>query len=365
MIKHVKVLLGIISRKIIPNIVYLIIRNFTGKPIDTAPFGDLKIAFIRPGKLGDLIVATPFFSALKKKYPGIYIAVICSPYNKIIVQHNPYVNFLKVVNFHSFGDVLKVIGWIRRNQFDWVVDLTPGVSRTSTLISRLIRSAKTHTAGMHKAQSSRYFDVVTDYHGIHIIDRIKLLIENVLHCKFDEPLHSEVYFLEEHKENARRLLTKNDSAKMLIGVNLSAGENERLWSREKYRDLILMINRKFNTVQIVLFSMGEQQKWAQEYALEMDYVVALPSVDLLTITAAIGHLSLFFSPDTSLLHIAAGLSIPVVGLYCTDGENLIRWRAYGHGSKELVARETNNVNEISVQRAFGALVELIECNERT
>jgi len=318
-----------------------------------------KIVFLRPGKLGDLIVATPFFSQLKKIFPKVHISVVCSPYNKVVIKHNPFVDEIKVVNFHSLFAVLGLIRWIKKQQFDWVIDLIPGVSRTSTIINRMVRSKKTRIAGMHKAHTGKFFDITTENHGLHIIDRNKLLIESVMQCKFTESISAEIHVLPEHRHAAKHILAGIEKNKIVIGINCSAGELERQWDRGNYHRLLELLHEKYKNIHTVLFSVNEQQKWAVDFSHEFKNTTALPAVDLFTVVAVMQQLSMFFSPDTSLIHIASGNGYPVVGLYCTDGENLVRWRAYADLTKELIACKTNSVNEISPEAAFSAIEEMM------
>lgn len=318
-----------------------------------------KIVFIRPGLLGDLIVATPFFSQLKKMFPSIHISVVCSPYNRIIIKHNPFIDEIKVVNFHSLFAVLGLIRWIKKQKFDWVIDLIPGVSRTSTLINRMVKTKKTRIAGMHKAHTAKFFDLATDYNGIHIIDRNRLLIESVMQCKFPESVSTEIHVLPEHQKAAEQILVDIGKGRTVIGVNFSAGRIERQWDKKNYHDLLKSLHTKYDNIFTILFSVGEQQAWAEEFSKKFKNTKALTNVDFFTVAAVMKHLSLFFSPDTALIHIASGHKCPVVGLYCTDGENLVRWRAGGNNTKELVATKSHNVNEISSRDAFNAIVEIL------
>lgn len=319
-----------------------------------------KILFLRPGKLGDMIVATPLFGAIKRSNPDTYIAVACSPYNEIIIRHNPNLNCIRVVNYHSIIQVLQLIFWIRKQQFDWVIDLTPGISKTSSLVSRFVRSPLIRTAGMHKGDHSRYFDKVTDYKDMHLIDRNRLLIENVFECSFCGEFNPDITILQEHKETADALLSSIKNSPIRIGINCSAGDKCRQWNEDKYLKVVELINEKYPEAAVVLFSFGIQDEWVLRIKDQTKNSISVNGVDILIVAAAIKQMSFFFTPDTSLLHIASGFKIPTVGLYCIGGENYIRWRAYNTQKKDLVAENSVDVNEISPLQAFNAIVELIE-----
>jgi len=318
------------------------------------------VLFLRPGKLGDLVVATPFFQHIKTQEPSIRIIIACSPQNSIIVQNNPFVDEIRVVNFHSLMDVIRLILWIRKQHISHLIDLIPGFSRTSTLIARFVRSKVTTIAGMHKHVGQRYFNIVTNTEGSHIIERNRVLIETALGLKFTSDLRTELFPLEKHIQNVTTLLAKNNSQLPLVGINCSAGESERQWGKEKYIELIGKLLKSYQNVTIVLFAIGEQVVWIREIFSKANRIIIVAGYDLHTVTAMIARLSLFISPDTSLIHIASGYKVPIVGLYCIDGENLVRWRAYNCISRELVAGTTHNVNELAVGAVVNAADELLE-----
>jgi ADP-heptose:LPS heptosyltransferase len=317
------------------------------------------IAFLRPGKLGDLIVATPFFRHIKEHKSSIRITVICSPKNSVAVKNNPYIDEIRIVNFHSFIDVIRLILWIRKQHFTHLIDLIPGFSRTSSQIARFVRPKVTTIAGMHKHKGKRYFDIITNTENVHIIERNRILIETALGLKFISDLRTELFPLEKNMQNLAALLVNHDPQFPLVGINCSAGEIERQWSKEKYVTIIRKLLVSYQNFTLVLFAVGEQVAWVREIFSNECRIIIVAGYDLHTVTAMISRLTLFITPDTSLIHIASGYKIPIVGLYCVDGENLVRWRAYNCSSRELVATATHNVNEITVDAVVNAADELL------
>lgn len=319
------------------------------------------IVFLRPGKLGDMLVATPLFHALKTELPQITITVACSPYNHVIVKNTGDADNIKVVNFHSLRSLLALLKWIRSNRVDLVVDLTPGISRTSTMLSCFLGMASIRTAGMHKGEFSRFFDINTDPQGMHIIDRNRVLLETVLPYQFKTvDFHPLIYSTEEQVAEATDFIRGVGKDEYILGINLSAGKKERQWEYENYLGLSLKILKYFGkSVKVILFSHGEQKHWAEQIARQTGFHIA-PSTDILTTAEVLRFCELLFTPDTAFLHLASAVKVPVVALYCTAGENLVRWRTYGVKARELVASQTLDVNEISAQEAFNEIIDILE-----
>ncbi len=340
----------------------LFISLFFRKRTAQAYTGFLRhIVFLRPGKLGDMLVATPLFRALKTELPQISITVVCSPYNHVIVKNTRDADNVKVVNFHSLRSLSALLKWIRTNQVDMVVDLTPGISRTSTMLSCLLGMAGIRTAGMHKGEFSRFFDINTDPQGLHIIDRNRILLETVLQYQFKTTdFHPLIYSTEEQVAAATDFIREVGKDEFIVGINLSAGRKERQWAYENYLRLSLMIQKHFGQyIKVILFSHGEQKQWAEQIARQTSFHIA-PSTDILTTAEILRFCGLLFTPDTAFLHLASAVKIPVVALYCIAGENLIRWRTYGVKARELVAFQRGDVNEISAQDAFNEINAMLE-----
>lgn len=323
------------------------------------------IAFLRPGRLGDLLVATPLFRALKSELPEIKITVICSQYNSILVKYSPDVDNVKVVNFHSILAMTGLFKWICRNKIDITIDLTPGFSRTSTLLSYFLRMSNIMTAGMHKGEVSRYFDINTDVYGLHIIERNRILLETVLQHKFKgEDFRPLIYSTPKHISAAAEFTKQIDTHRAVIGINLSAGKKERQWTIDNYFKLASLIRQHYcESVNVILFAHGIQRKWAEEIAGKTGFLIA-PSTDILTTAEILRSCMLLFTPDTAFLHLASAVKVPVVGIYHTEGENLIRWRAYGVLARELVSCHTEDVNEISADSAFIEIKDMINLLEK-
>ncbi|RME24208.1 MAG: hypothetical protein D6800_08975, partial [Candidatus Zixiibacteriota bacterium] len=60
-------------------------RDF--RPLD--PNGLRRILFIRPEKIGDMVVSFPVFDALRQAYPHLKLYLLASPTCYPVVQHDP------------------------------------------------------------------------------------------------------------------------------------------------------------------------------------------------------------------------------------------------------------------------------------
>ena len=85
---------------------YLMLRNliFGGLRYFTKTYskGDLldidikNILVIRLDRIGDMVMTTPIFRALKEKWPDVQITVLTNPVSKKVVINNPFIDCILV-----------------------------------------------------------------------------------------------------------------------------------------------------------------------------------------------------------------------------------------------------------------------------
>ena len=51
-----------------------------------------RILIVRTDRIGDVILSTPVIKNLRNSFPDAYIAFMCRPYTKEIVEGNPYLD---------------------------------------------------------------------------------------------------------------------------------------------------------------------------------------------------------------------------------------------------------------------------------
>ena len=60
------------------------------KPIN--PNAIRRVLLIRTDRMGDVVVTTPTFSAIKKSRPNLYVALMVSEENRHLVEGNPFLD---------------------------------------------------------------------------------------------------------------------------------------------------------------------------------------------------------------------------------------------------------------------------------
>ncbi len=88
---------------------------------------NLRILVTRADRLGDLILSTPIFEALRNKFPQAFISALVFQENREVVEGNPYLN--EVILYDKKGrekglwGQLRLALKLRTRQFDLVIHL--------------------------------------------------------------------------------------------------------------------------------------------------------------------------------------------------------------------------------------------------
>ncbi|UCC45484.1 MAG: glycosyltransferase family 9 protein [Candidatus Zixiibacteriota bacterium] len=325
-----------------------------------------RILFLRPEKIGDMAISFPVFDGLKKHFPHIELAVLASPRNQEIVRDDPRFERVYLYRKNLIKDIRELLR-MRRGSYDAVVDLICDDSVTALFLSQLCVPGKPRI-GVGKVKHRRYYDFNYDHrmgnHG-HIIDNtLKLLTAFGIDTDTVNP-YAAPYIPASAWDRADQFIrsTVPNGDRIVIGYNLSAGSSTRVLSTDKSLELLRRIYRSHESIRIILITVpGDREQGKRlrdELGLEHVYVVP-PGLSLLEASALIGRLDLLISPDTSLVHIARSLGIPVVGFYSRFMKNFLLWRPYGQEVGAVVSDNDDNIHDITVDRVFEVYTQVLQ-----
>ncbi len=336
--------------------------------IDPATIG--RVLFIRPEKLGDMVISLPVFSNLKKRYPHLELYTISSPKNIAIVQNDENItqNFLYTKHLiHDYAMIRNV----RRLGVDAVVDMVCDDSVTALFLTQY-SSRNAWRIGLGKNRHREYYDFNYEYRtgdDSHVLDNtLKLLTAFGMDTdtveKYVPPTVPERFF-----QSADDFLASlNGSAPGgLIGVNISAGRPTRVWPREKTLELINRLLEAYPACRIVISSDPGERDRAVALTESFDSRVdpLPPGLSLLEVAAIISRMRILITPDTSLVHIARSFKVPVVGLYTRFQKNFTLWRPYGQEIGAVISGNDYNIHDIEVGTVLDAAVALVPPEETT
>jgi ADP-heptose:LPS heptosyltransferase len=322
-------------------------------------FSSCKFLFVRQDRIGDVLVSTPLFSALKRKYPNAVVDVLLSTNNHFVLANDTLVRKRWLYDKHLVSS-WKMMSAIRKEHYDFVIDLMDNPSATSTAICLL--SGARSTVGLEK-ENAFVYDIVVPLisrKDAHIVDRIARLLVPFGIDPTEEDLRIRYTVAEHARKFSERVFQENGVVpKKTIGINISAGHDVRFWGVENFRTLITLFQKKYPTHAILLLSKPSHRTLSKNIVSGFNNIVLAPLTNSFDEFAAlIENLSLLVTPDTSAVHLAAAFSIPSVVMYVQSDKNLRIWDPYKSQSEALIA-DVDDVQAISPEDVFQAVQRLM------
>lgn len=322
------------------------------------------ILVIKHEKIGDVIITLPLVDAIKKRWPGCKITFIASPLNYMVVENDP--RFDKVYVYEKgLAKALKLIFRLRRDKFDYSVDMITQDTVTAMLLSNL--SAPTAIKiGMGKRKYAKFYDVnmphPMDIQLQHIVDYHMKLLPEINIQNTDVNCHARPYIDKSASDTAKEILDQfNSSDELKIGMNLSAGKPGCEWDQDKFRILARQLLDTIDKPHLFIITAPKEYYKGENLKEQFDERVFLPppSLNLMTVSAIIKELDLLITPDTSLVHIARAFEVPVVGLYRRFNNEYNFWRPYNQNSGLVLSDDWETISGIAVERVLDEIAKVM------
>ncbi len=277
--------------------------------------------------IGDVVLITPVIRQLRKAYPDLYLVVLADGPSADILQHNPHLNRVIGSDRHAakqqsrlsqFVKWRQLVGEIRREQFDTVIDLFSGPR--SALLAWLSRA--THRYGEDVRSRIRGYlynhSVPIARDARHLVDQKFDLVRPLIGDVNRQDLHLEVCLSSAENQKAHVLLSEVQlGAQKIVGLVPGAGSPWRIWPSERFAELADAIVNQYHA-KVVLLG-GEQDRPVCQRVREMMQQRPLDlsgQTSLRELIAVLAELDLVISNVTGPMHIASALSKPkVIGLY--------------------------------------------------
>lgn len=315
-----------------------------------------KIALIRIGKIGDLIVTNFAIRRMRLAFPDAHILLVTSPINRELMQYSKDVD--EVCYYRKGADLLRVLLRLRLFKADLLMDFNDNRSSTSTAI---LRFAGAREKVGFVFGNERWLTIPVPCpkeESMHISQRLRLLPESIGLTFEESEIHPMLTPGEQELKDVREYLagtTSND--RTIIALNLSAGNPNRYWQTEKWQQGMKEIHLGDPAVVFLLLHAQRDMVLARQVA-DCDCPVLLPPhTSFHHFAAYISCSHVLITPDTSAVHVGCAFQIPLIGLYPAVEWNFQRWRPIGTLS-ETVRPESGLVTDIPAKPVIEAYARL-------
>jgi len=335
--------------------VYLFSRRAFARTRGSAsdPAADVqRILLIRTDKIGDAIISTPLFKALRSRFPDAQIDIVLGHKNGAAAPLLPGLDGIFVAR-KNLIEQARLIRQLRERHYDVAIDMLTGDSMTAATYT-VLSGARVNIGFAGKA--SGFYDIpvprppAPEHQALQMLRLVAPLGVTVK----PEDIRIAVAYPQSSAEEVRKRLGLADRGDAkVVAINLSVAA-VKYWTDEKF--IRLAGDIKSPSVRIVLVGApwDSARLEAVGKAAEVEWLP--PSNDISETAAALSCADLVISPDTSIVHIAAALNKPVVTLmasYTANGE----WYAWGVPYRALHC--ATRVADISYDEVLSAARELM------
>lgn len=283
------------------------------------------LLIIKPSSLGDIVLALPALSALRKSFPDANITWLIRPEFAPLLKNHPHVTAISIFDrrllgkawFHpgAFLSLLSFIRRLRRSKFDAVIDLQ-GLFRTASLA--WLSGCKKRFGMANARELAHIFythKVARDPNCTHLVDYYLKIVQTITDCK------TQARFVFPHDpdvvDSVSTLLKTHDIKSDNYAVFIpGSAHSDKCWPIQRFAALADRISSHFH------FSIAatgtESEKDTVESLKKLANVPIANLAGRTSLTELIALLKaakLVVTNDTGPGHIAAALGTPLVMIF--------------------------------------------------
>ena len=292
----------------------------------------MRVLLVRHDKLGDLIVSTPVFQALKETFPGIHLTLWIQDGLLDVLRHNPYVDDVDYTMLKpNFKEGMAMLGQMRRSKFDKVVFLKDragvhvpvsffaGIKERNGSIRKPYKVFLTQNLGIHREASH---DHETEF------------CYQICEAAFGVPLARHPLLLNyppDAKAEGLRVLEDIGVSKGFFCVHPGNGGTSTPWYPESYGRAAEIIAQRTGLIPVFTGTANETDLVAQALSQCPKGLSIAGQTKLLPLAAILKQARLLVSANTGAMHVAATQRTPTVMVEPTPDvqQHWDKWRPYG------------------------------------
>jgi ADP-heptose:LPS heptosyltransferase len=328
---------------------------------------DYRVLFIRYERIGDMIMATSLIRNIASALPGGKVDVLATPITAPVLEGNPYIGkvlLLERKSFRSYRDLMKVL---RRERYTVMVDgriNNPPIFTSTPLLMYAGRAR--FRVGARGDRKPRIYNVcVPEWNRVdHYIEGSKRLAVPFGVNPESVDWQPEIFLAEEERARAEELWQQASALSGAEGattgvtkrllVNLSASEPKRRWPDGKFIATLRGVRARAPNMPIVVIGLPAEWESVNKVAIAVNGLPA-QTPRLRDAFALVGTSDMVFTPDTSISHAASAFRKPSLVLLKREHRPYAPWNTPG----EIIAWNEDEIHRLPHERVSEALDKLL------
>src|SRR3954470_9478194 len=332
---------------------------------------DQRVLVIRYERIGDMIMATSLIRNIAAAVPGRKVDVLATPATAPVLEGNPYVGnvlMLQRNSFRRYGDIMRRL---RRERYTVMVDgriNNPPIFTSTPLL--MYAGGARFRVGARGHNKPRIYNVrVPEWNRVdHYIEGSKHLAVPFGVDPASVDWQPEIFLTDDERAQAEARWGEasglvgsigggadaSDAPAKRLLVNLSASEPKRRWPDGKF--IATLQASRARAPQVPMIVIGLPAEWESVYKVATA-VKALPvqTPKLRDAFALVGTSDMVFTPDTSISHAASAFRKPSLVLLKREHKPYAPWNTPG----EIVAWNEDEIQKLPHERVAKALDKLL------
>ena len=322
-----------------------------------------KILVLKYDRIGDMVIATPVFREIKKRIPNVELVVLASNINRPIIENNPYIDDIFIYSNNWIKLFPKLIR-LRKKKFDVCFEFEAGVVPRSILITKIIKPK--YTAAVFKQHGKYGLPQeqlnVYDYYSNYDVDshRSKNLLDVLNFIKINSNDNTyDLHVSEQSFLKIDKFVRNFDSKIIKIGLNLEGSKYNGKIPATKLKTIITNVSKNHKVSFFILAAPWERTT-IDSLIEQLGFKNLYPTYfNISDIQAFLYQLNIVISVDTSIVHIASALNIPIVGIYADDKQNFSQWSPNNSRSKVVFSNSYESALDFDPLEVADKTKELI------
>ncbi len=295
----------------------------------------MRVLVSRTDRIGDLVLSTPVFEAIKRSLPGTYILVMARKGTIDVISDNPsvdeYIAFDPDGEHRGMAGALKLARVLQRKRIDVAVELF--MSFYPALAVKLARIRRTIGPGSRTYSGLLLTDVVRQRRKESRYNEAAYNLMLLRPLGIEEMDIRPRLYLSDNKDSCERLLL-NQGIKPFnyFVVHPGMGGSAKNLSAEQYTVLIRKLSDRYRLPIIITGSYVDNavtNKIMRELAGNPDVRDMCCVLSLQQLKAVLFFSKAVIAPSTGPMHVAAAFGRPTVAIFSPiRAQSRTRWAPY-------------------------------------